>query len=72
VELDAYYGEASEEVLRVLPGITGLWQVLGRNRLTYRQRLRLDRFFVRRGNWKLYLWILLRTPVAIVTGQGAC
>ena len=71
VELDTYYGEAADEILSVLPGITGMWQVLGRNNLTYRQRLRLDRFFVRRGGWRLYLWVLLRTPAAVVRGQGA-
>ena len=72
MELDAFYGDSAEEILRVLPGITGLWQVMGRNRLTYKQRLRLDRFFVRRGGVKLYLWVLLRTPASVLKGQGAC
>jgi exopolysaccharide production protein ExoY len=70
LELDAFYGDSSEEILQVLPGITGLWQVKGRNRLTYKQRLRLDRFFVRRAGLKLYLWILLRTPASVLRGQG--
>jgi exopolysaccharide production protein ExoY len=70
-ELDTFYGDHAREVLSVLPGITGLWQVMGRNRLTYRQRLRLDRMFVRRKNWKLYAWVLLRTPGAVLRGSGA-
>ena len=70
-ELDRYYGDAATEVLSVLPGITGLWQVRGRNRLTYRQRLRLDRFFVRHQGWRLYLWVLLRTPGSVIRGEGA-
>lgn len=40
-ELEEHYGAAAWEVLRVRPGITGLWQVMGRNRLSYRQRRRL-------------------------------
>jgi lipopolysaccharide/colanic/teichoic acid biosynthesis glycosyltransferase len=72
MELDTFYGDAAAEILQVLPGITGLWQVMGRNRLTYKQRLRLDRFFVRRGGRKLYLWVLLRTPGSVLRGQGAC
>lgn len=72
LELDVFYGDAAEEILQALPGITGLWQVMGRNRLTYKQRLRLDRFFVRRGGLRLYLWILLRTPKSVLRGHGAC
>ena len=70
LELDAFYGDSAAEILQVLPGITGLWQVMGRNRLTYKQRLRLDRFFVHHGGLKLYLWILLRTPASVLRGQG--
>ena len=72
LELDLFYGDAAPEILQVLPGITGLWQVMGRNRLTYKQRLRLDRFFVRNGGIRLYLWVLLRTPASVLRGQGAC
>jgi exopolysaccharide production protein ExoY len=70
-ELEQYYGAASGEVLSVRPGMTGLWQVLGRNRLTYKQRRRLDLFFVRRRNARLYWAILLRTPGRLVTGRDA-
>ncbi len=72
LELDAFYGDSAAEILEVLPGITGLWQVMGRNRLTYKQRLRLDRFFVRRRGLRLYLWVLLRTPASVLRGNGAC
>ena len=41
VELDEHYGALAAEVLSVRPGMTGPWQVLGRNRLTYAQRRRL-------------------------------
>lgn len=46
------------------PGITGLWQVCGRNRLSMRKMLALDLYYARRRSLKLDLWILLRTPYA--------
>ncbi len=60
-ELDEHYSGALAEVLAVPPGLTGLWQVLGRNRLTYAQRRRLDLFLVRRIGWRLRAHVLLRT-----------
>jgi len=70
-ELREHYGESMQEVVSVLPGITGLWQVLGRSRLTYHQRRRLDVFMVRRFSAKLYFWVLLRTPARVLTGRDA-
>lgn len=71
LELEAYYGADSSEVLSVRPGLTGLWQVLGRNRLTYAQRRRLDLFFVRKCGLGLYLRILLSTPGRVLSGRDA-
>ncbi|MCC6390489.1 MAG: sugar transferase [Bryobacterales bacterium] len=70
-ELEEYYGEHAGEVLRVNPGITGLWQISGRNQLSYRQRLRLDLFLVRHYSPKLYFRILLRTVPRVFSGAGA-
>ena len=71
-ELDKYYGpEATVEVLSVPPGLTGLWQVMGRNRLTYSQRKRLDLFWVRRSGLGLYARVLLATPARVVLGRDA-
>jgi lipopolysaccharide/colanic/teichoic acid biosynthesis glycosyltransferase len=70
-ELDTYYGADSTEVLSVRPGLTGLWQVMGRNRLTYAQRRRLDLFYVRKCGLGLYLRILLRTPQRVLSGRDA-
>jgi exopolysaccharide production protein ExoY len=70
-ELDAYYGSDCGEVLSIRPGLTGLWQVMGRNRLTYAQRRRLDLFFVRKSGFGLYLRILLRTPGRVLSGRDA-
>jgi lipopolysaccharide/colanic/teichoic acid biosynthesis glycosyltransferase len=55
----------------VLPGLTGLWQVRGRNRLSTFQMLELDVEYVRRRSWKLDLEIIARTPAALIRGDGA-
>ena len=70
-EWDEYYGPADAEVLSVLPGMTGMWQVAGRNRLTYAQRRRLDLFYVQHQSWRLDLRLLLRTPSRVLNGRGA-
>jgi lipopolysaccharide/colanic/teichoic acid biosynthesis glycosyltransferase len=70
-EWNSYYGESAEEVLSVPPGLTGLWQVIGRNRLTYEQRRRLDLFYARRAGWRLDCIILLRTPLRVLSGGDA-
>jgi exopolysaccharide production protein ExoY len=70
-EWNAYYGEPAEEVLSVPPGLTGLWQVIGRNRLTYEQRRRLDLFYARRAGWRLDSIILRRTPLRVLSGKDS-
>ena len=49
----ARYGESLGQYLRVMPGVTGLWQISGRNDTTYELRTRIDDYYVR--NWSLYL-----------------
>jgi exopolysaccharide biosynthesis polyprenyl glycosylphosphotransferase len=56
--------------LRVLPGITGLWQVSGRNLLSYRQMCELDVEYVRRWSLLLDLEILLKTIPAVLFNSG--
>ena len=70
-ELDEYYGPAAEEVLSVRPGLTGLWQVRGRSRLSYERRKRLDLILVRRASAGLYLHILLCSMRSVFGGQDA-
>jgi lipopolysaccharide/colanic/teichoic acid biosynthesis glycosyltransferase len=55
----------------VRPGLTGLWQVSGRNKLTARQMLDLDVRYVAARSWRLDLSILARTPSAVFRGDGA-
>jgi exopolysaccharide production protein ExoY len=70
-ELTEHYGIDKVEVLSVKPGITGLWQTMGRSRLTYRQRLRLDLFLARRHSIGLYLRVLARTIPRVLSGIDA-
>jgi len=60
------YGKVLPDYLRTRPGMTGLWQVSGRNRLSYRTRVALDRCYVRRWSLARDLWILLKTIPAVV------
>jgi exopolysaccharide production protein ExoY len=71
VEWRRYYGDRSAEVLRLKPGLTGLWQTRGRNRLTYRQRRRLDLFLARHYCLLLYLRILGATLPRVIAGRDA-
>lgn len=67
----ARYGAASHDYLSTRPGITGLWQVSGRNNTTYETRVALDSEYVR--TWSLWndIRILFRTVTTVVTGHGA-
>jgi exopolysaccharide production protein ExoY len=71
MEWNEYYGAAAAEVLKLKPGISGLWQTLGRNRLTYRQRRRLDIFLARHYCLLLYLRILGNTIPQVLAGRDA-
>ncbi len=59
-ELDRY-GDRMDEVLAVRPGLTGLWQVSGRNNLTYAKRVKLDVSYARHRSFWMDLRIILRT-----------
>ncbi|MDX2271162.1 MAG: undecaprenyl-phosphate galactose phosphotransferase WbaP [Cyanobacteriota bacterium] len=58
-------------ILQVTPALTGLWQVSGRNSLTFEQRLNLDIYYVR--NWSIWmdLYILARTVWVVISGHGS-
>jgi len=65
------YGKVYKLYCRVRPGISGLWQVSGRNNTTYEERVALDAYYVR--NWSIWLdlVILTRTPWSTVLRRGA-
>jgi len=70
-ECERYYGANAAEVQQVKPGLAGLWQVSGRNRLTYSERCQLDLRFVRERSVTLYFLILLRTIPEVFTGENS-
>jgi Undecaprenyl-phosphate galactose phosphotransferase WbaP len=65
------YGDDYPYYLQVRPGVTGLWQVSGRNNTSYPERVAFDRSYVR--NWSVWLdfYILARTVRTVLTGHGA-
>ena len=70
-ELAMYYGKAAVEVLEVPPGMTGLWQVMGRSRLSYAQRRRLDLFLVRHNTVGMRFRILAKTLPQVIRGANS-
>jgi exopolysaccharide production protein ExoY len=65
------YSTARWKYLAVPPGMTGLWQVSGRNGTTYTHRVQLDAFYAMHRSAALDLQILVRTVAVVLTRQGA-
>lgn len=59
------------ERLDVIPGLTGLWQIMGRAKLEFDDRLRLDIIYIERASLLFDAEILLRTVLAVFKQQGA-
>ena len=70
-EVEAYDIWHRSRVLEAKPGITGLWQVNGRSQVKFDDMVRLDLQYARTWSPWMDLKILLRTPAAIVGGEGA-
>jgi lipopolysaccharide/colanic/teichoic acid biosynthesis glycosyltransferase len=70
-ECDLYDIWHRRRLLSARPGITGLWQVMGRSRTTFDEMVRLDLKYLREWNLLLDLKILLMTPKAVISGGGA-
>ena len=56
---------------KVKPGLTGLWQIRGRNELSFNMRLKLDEFYVRNWSFFLDLMIIFKTFEVVLAGKGA-
>lgn len=56
-----------EEALMAKPGITGLWQVSGRNDVSFDKRILIDAEYARRHSLKEDIWIILKTPKAMLS-----
>ena len=70
-ELEQYYRDCADEVVSVRPGISGLWQIMGRNDLTYAERKYLDLILVREASASLYFSILVRSIPKVLSGSGS-
>jgi lipopolysaccharide/colanic/teichoic acid biosynthesis glycosyltransferase len=71
-ELQQYKPWHRGRVLEAKPGVTGLWQVVGRSRTTFDEMVRLDLRYARTMSLWSDIKILLATPAAIISGKGAC
>ncbi len=67
----AKYGQVYDLYVTMRPGITGLWQVSGRNNLEYDERLRYTRFYVQNWSCTLDMYILWRTIKTALFQEGA-
>ena len=67
----ARYGGIYPLYLKTVPGITGLWQISGRNLTTYEERVNLDAYYVRNWSPWLDLFILARTVKTVLLREGA-
>jgi Undecaprenyl-phosphate galactose phosphotransferase WbaP len=65
------YQEAYAVYAKTPPGLTGLWQVSGRNRTTYAERVAFDTYYVR--NWSVWMdvYLLAKTVLVVLSGYGA-
>lgn len=65
------YGRKVQDYLAIKPGITGLWQVMGRNDTNYRRRVVLDTYYARNQNLLLDIYILVKTTSVVLGRTGA-
>ena len=71
-EYKRYHLWHKQRLLAAKPGITGLWQVVGRSRVKFDDMVRLDIRYARTRSLWLDIKILLKTPRAVISGEGAC
>lgn len=72
VQAEVYkYGKSFRSYTSTLPGITGLWQVMGRNDVSYQRRVALDRLFATRRNLRVYFNIIIMTIPAVLMQKGS-
>jgi len=65
------YGEYKELLLSVKPGLTGYWQVHGRQEVSYAERVQMDIAYIRNWSLRLDLNLLWLTPLRVLRGKGA-
>ena len=71
-EVEQYQAWHCRRLVDAKPGITGLWQVVGRSRTTFDEMVRLDLRYAKTCSFWTDVKILLATPRAVISGKGAC
>ncbi|NET56458.1 MAG: sugar transferase [Symploca sp. SIO2E6] len=64
------YGHHMDKVLTIRPGITGLWQVSGRNDIPYQRRVQMDVYYVNFKNFWMDIWLIVKTIGVIISPKG--
>ncbi len=64
------YGSSFGAYCSCRPGLTGLWQVMGRNNVSYAKRVQLDNTYAQHSSLKMDLMILLRTVIVVIRAEG--
>ena len=67
----ARYGRRIAKYYSVKPGITGIWQVSGRNDVAYRTRVAMDCVYANSARPSLYLWLVVATIPAVLSRRGS-
>ncbi len=67
----AKYGPYQKQLLSVKPGLTGYWQINGRQAVSYDERVRMDMFYIQHWSFWLDLKIIMKTPVKVLRREGA-
>jgi len=65
------YQDWHKRRLEALPGVTGIWQIKGRNRVSFDEMVRMDIEYIDNQSFWLDIKILLKTPIAVIAGIGA-
>jgi len=65
------YGDKAATLLSVRPGMTGYWQVAGRQEVKYKDRVEMDMYYISHRSLLLDLQILFKTPLKVLKREGA-
>jgi lipopolysaccharide/colanic/teichoic acid biosynthesis glycosyltransferase len=65
------YGEHQASLLSARPGLTGFWQVHGRQEVSYVERVQMDMYYIRNWSLRRDAQLLLLTPMRVLRGRGA-
>lgn len=66
------YGEYSNKLFSVKPGLTGMWQANGRSCTTYEQRVKMDMYYIDNRSFWLDIKLILKTVIVVIKREGAC